>query len=231
MTAIVAAFFGPAMNANCKFMLTTLREKRHRRRTTNCEGDTHSVTYSLGLQAATLERPQRHRKAQPKKIIIIFHRLAIINMKIALKSSIEILPRKFSKWKRDPECIIPLTGQKGAANCWVVGVARVHSLAWSGLTMFEATANTSLRINCCTRIASVQLFLYAHFFIWLRGCGGGRGWLYRRLPPIDCYLQICLHIRLKRQWLMFSDIYTRIYKTIFQIWNIYFNTKQSGSLK
>lgn len=147
---------------------------------------------------------------------------------------LEILPRKFSKWKRDPECIIPLTGQKGAANCWVVGVARVHSLAWSGLTMFGATANTSLRINCCTRIASVQLFLYAHFLYLVKGMWrrkGMDGWLYRRLPPIDCYLQICLHIRLKRQWLIFSDIYTRIYKTIFQIWNIYFNTKQSGSLK
>lgn len=114
MTAIVAAFFGPAMNANCKFMLTTLREKRHsRRRTTNCEGDTHSVTYSLGLQAATLERPQRSRK----KIIIIFHRLAIINMKIALKSSSRSCRGNSANENETPECIIPLTGQKGAANC------------------------------------------------------------------------------------------------------------------
>lgn len=171
MTAIFAAFFGPAMNANCKFMLTTLREKRHsRRRTTNCEGDTHSVTYSLGLQAATLERPQRSRKKK------YYYLSSLGNHKYENRFEIEleILPRKFSKWKRITECIIPLTGQKGAANCWVVGVARVHSLAWSGLTMFGATANTSLRINCCTRLASVQLFLYAHFLYFVKGMWGRR---------------------------------------------------------
>lgn len=99
MTAIVAAFFGPAMNANCKFMLTTLREKRHsRRRTTNCEGDTHSVTYSLGLQAATLERPQRHRKAQPKKKQY-YYLSSLGNHKYEnrIEIELEILPRKFSK--------------------------------------------------------------------------------------------------------------------------------------